>query len=123
MYCIPEVGSRTEDGASRDGAQPAKHGDSTGLCKEKQNAMSEKGRSERIRELQGEQAHIESELRQLRSLPEKTARSTVPRSEFSDQPTRSMKESLESLPGVAAQQGSSGRNTQISIRGSKCGAP
>ncbi len=88
-------------------------------AEEKQNAMSEKGRSERIRELPREQAHIESELRQLRSLPEGTARSTVPRSEFSDQPTRSMKESLESLPGVAAQQGSSGRNTQISIRGSK----
>ena len=31
-------------------------------AEEKQNAMSEKGRSERIRELQREQAHIESEL-------------------------------------------------------------
>ena len=88
-------------------------------AEEKQNAMSEKDRSERIREMQRERANIESELRQLRSQPEGTARSTVPRSEFSDQPTRSMKESLESVPGVSTQQGSSGRNTQISIRGSK----
>lgn len=86
---------------------------------EKQYLGSETERTARIQELHRERAHIESELRQLRSQPEGTARSTVSRSEFSDQPTRSMKESLESLPGVAAQQGSSGRNTQISIRGSK----
>ena len=88
-------------------------------AEEKQNAMSETGRSERIQELQRERAHIESELRQLRSQPEGTARSTVPRSEFSDQPTRSMKESLESVPGVSTRQGSSGRDVQFSIRGSK----
>ncbi len=88
-------------------------------AEEKQNVMSEKGRSERIQELQRERAHIESELRQLRSQPEGTARSTVPRSEFSDQPTRSMKESLESVPGVSTRQGSSGRDAQLSIRGSK----
>ena len=88
-------------------------------AEEKQNAMSEKGRSERIRELQREQANIESELRQLQSQPEGTARSTVPRPEFSDQPTRSMKESLESVPGVSTRQGSNGRDVQFSIRGSK----
>ncbi len=88
-------------------------------AEEKQNVINEKGRSERIHELQRERAHIESELRQLRSQPEGTARSTVPRSEFSDQPTRSMKESLESVPGVSTRQGSSGRDPQLSIRGSK----
>ncbi|TKB94585.1 MAG: hypothetical protein E8D41_03275 [Nitrospira sp.] len=88
-------------------------------AEEKQNVMSEKGRTERIQELQRKRAHIESELRQLRSQPEGTARSTVPRSEFSDQPTRSMKESLESVPGVSTRQGASGRDAQISIRGSK----
>jgi iron complex outermembrane receptor protein len=88
-------------------------------AEEKQNVINEKGRSEGIQELQRERANIESELRQLRSQPEGTARSTVPRSEFSDQPTRSMKESLESVPGVSTQQGSSGRDAQISIRGSK----
>jgi iron complex outermembrane receptor protein len=88
-------------------------------AEETQNVLSEKGRSERIRELQRERANIESELRQLRSQPEGTARSTVPRSEFSDQPTRSMKESLESVPGVSTRQGSSGRDVEFSIRGSK----
>jgi iron complex outermembrane receptor protein len=88
-------------------------------AEEKQNAINEKGRSERIQELQRERANIESELRQLRSQPEGTSRSTVPRSEFSDQPTRSMKESLESVPGVSTRQGSSGRDPQLSIRGSK----
>jgi iron complex outermembrane receptor protein len=88
-------------------------------AEEKQDTMSEKGRIERIRELQRERAKIESALRQLQSQPEGTARSTVPHSEFSDQPTRSIKESLESVPGVSARPGSSGRDMQFSIRGSK----
>ncbi|THI88288.1 MAG: Plug domain-containing protein [Nitrospira sp. CG24A] len=88
-------------------------------AEEKQNVISEKGRTERIQELQRERANIESELRRLRSQPEGTARSTVPRSEFSDQPTRSMKESLESVPGVSTRQGATGHDAQISIRGSK----
>jgi iron complex outermembrane receptor protein len=86
---------------------------------EKQDLVSEEERSSRIQELQRERAKIESELRRLQSQPEGTARSTVPRSEFSDQPTRSMKESLESAPGVSMRQGSSGRDAQLSIRGSK----
>jgi iron complex outermembrane receptor protein len=86
---------------------------------DKQSVMNEQQRTARIQTLQRERANIESELRQLRPQPEGTARSTVPRSELSDQPTRSMKESLESVPGVSAQQGSSGRDAQISIRGSK----
>lgn len=90
-----------------------------GWAEEKQDVASEAERTARIRELQRERAKVESELRRLRSQPAGTARSTVPRSEFSDQPTRSMKESLESVPGVSVQQGSSGRDAQFSIRGSK----
>ena len=88
-------------------------------AEEKQDIMSEKERTAQIQELQRERAKVESELRRLRSQPEGTTRSTVPRSEFSDQPTRSMKESLESVPGVSMRQGSSGRDAQLSIRGSK----
>lgn len=88
-------------------------------AEEKQGVVNGQERTARIQELQRDQVKIESELRRLQSQPEGTARSTVPRSEFSDQPTRSMKESLESLPGVAAQQDSSGRDAQFSIRGSK----
>ena len=88
-------------------------------AEENQGVMDEQERTARIQTLQRERANIESELRRLRSHPEGTARATVPRSEFSDQPTRNLKESLESLPGVSAQQGSSGRDAQISIRGSK----
>jgi outer membrane receptor for ferrienterochelin and colicin len=88
-------------------------------AEEKQDVVSEAERTARIRELQRDRAKVESELRRLRSQPEGTARSTVPRSEFSDQPTRSMKESLELVPGVSMRQGSSGRDGQFSIRGSK----
>lgn len=88
-------------------------------AEEELGVMNEQERTARIQELQRERARVESELHQLRSQPEGTARSTVPRSEFSDQPTRSMKESLESVPGVSTRQGSSGRDAQISIRGSK----
>jgi outer membrane receptor for ferrienterochelin and colicin len=90
-----------------------------GWAEEKQDVVTEAERTARIRELQRERAKIESELRRLQSQPEGTSRSTVPRSEFSDQPTRSMKESLESVPGVSMRQGSSGRDRQFSIRGSK----
>lgn len=86
---------------------------------EQQGVASEQARTARIQELQRERALVERELRQLRAQPEGTARSMVPRSEFSDQPTRSMKESLESVLGVSARQGSGGRDVQFSIRGSK----
>jgi outer membrane receptor for ferrienterochelin and colicin len=88
-------------------------------AEEKQGVLNEQERTARTQELQRERANIEGELRRLQSQPEGTARSTAPRSEFSDQPTRSMKESLESVPGVSTPQGSSGRDTHISIRGSK----
>jgi iron complex outermembrane recepter protein len=88
-------------------------------AEEQQGVMNEQERTARIQTLQRERANIESELRRLQSQPEGTARSTVPRPEFSDQPTRSMKESLESVPGVSTGHGSIGRDAQISIRGSK----
>lgn len=90
-----------------------------GWANEAQAAMSESERAARIQQLQRDRAKVEQELRQLRSKPEGTARCTIPRSEFSDQPTRSMKESLESVSGVSARQGSGGRDVQFSIRGSK----
>ena len=86
---------------------------------ENQDVVSEQERAARIQELQRDRTKVEQELRQLRSQPEGTARSTVPRSEFSDQPTRSMKESLESVPGVSARQSVGGRDVPLSIRGSK----
>lgn len=88
-------------------------------AEEKQDAVIGQERTARIQELQRERARIERELRHLRVQPEGTARSTVSRSELSDQPTRNMKESLESVPGVSARQGIGGRDVQISIRGSK----
>ena len=88
-------------------------------AEEKQDVMSESIRVARIQELQRDRAKVERELRQLRSQPKGTAISTVPRSEFSDQPTKSMKESLESVSGVSSQHGSSSRDAQLSIRGSK----
>jgi outer membrane receptor for Fe3+-dicitrate len=79
------------------------------LAQEKQDGTLKKERGVRIQELQRQRAG-EGELRLLRSQPEGTARSIVPRSELSDQPTRSVKDSLESVPGVCARQSSSGRN-------------
>lgn len=86
---------------------------------EKQGVMTEKERTARIQEFHRERARVEGELDQLLSEPGGTARSTVPRSEFSDQPTKNIKASLESVPGVSARQGSSGRDVLPSIRGSK----
>jgi len=86
---------------------------------ENREVESEEERTARIQQLQSERARVEGELRQLRSQPEGVARSSAPRIELSDQPTRSMKESLESLPGVSVRQGSSGRDIPLSIRGSK----
>jgi outer membrane receptor for Fe3+-dicitrate len=89
------------------------------LAEENLDVVSDKVRTARIQELQRERARVEGELGQFRSQPEGTARSTAPRSELSDQPTKSMKESLESLPGVSARQGSGGRDISLSIRGMK----
>ena len=86
---------------------------------ENHDVMSEQERAARIQDLQRQRARIESELHGIPSQPEGTARSAVPRSELSDQPTRNMKESLESLPGVSSRGGASGRDIHLSIQGSK----
>ncbi len=88
-------------------------------AEEKQDVVRESERTVRIHELNRERARVEGELRRLQSQPEGTARSTVPRSELSNQPTRSIKESLELVPGVSMRQDSNGRDGQFSIRGSK----
>ncbi len=88
-------------------------------AEEKQDVMSESARAARIQQLQRDRAKVERKLRQLRSHPEGTARLSAPRTELSDQPTRSLKESLESLPGVSARQSFSGRDVPLSIRGLK----
>lgn len=91
----------------------------SGWADETQAALSESERAARIQQLQRDRAKVEHELHTLRSQPEGLARSTVPRSELSDQPTRNIKESLESVPGVSARRDSGGRDVQFSIRGSK----
>ncbi|MEW6543446.1 MAG: TonB-dependent receptor [Nitrospirota bacterium] len=50
--------------------------------------------------------------------PEGISLSTAPRSEYDSQPTRHMRESLESLPGVIVRQANGPRDFSISIRGS-----
>lgn len=50
--------------------------------------------------------------------PEGISLSATPRSEYDSQPTRQMRESLESLPGVIVRQANGPRDFSISIRGS-----
>jgi iron complex outermembrane receptor protein len=57
-------------------------------------------------------------LNQLKQQPEGVSRSVIPRSEMSDQPVRTLKESMESVPGVAVSPGAGGRTVDLSIRGS-----
>jgi outer membrane receptor for Fe3+-dicitrate len=81
-------------------------------------------RTERIKQLRHEAAKIRRELKALKQteakkkLAEGLTRSSVTREEFTEQPTRNMRESLESLPGTAVRQGSGARDTNVSIRGS-----
>jgi iron complex outermembrane receptor protein len=81
------------------------------------NVGKETERAARIAELQREKTAVEQELRQLQARPEGTALSTVPRSEMENQPTRSQKEPLESVPGVAVRPGGNGRMQEFTIRG------
>ena len=74
-------------------------------------------RSQRMHELREKAARIKSELEALEA-PDGVMRSIVPRTELTDQPTRTMRESLESLPGVITRPGSTPRDLSISIRGS-----
>ncbi|MBM4134084.1 MAG: Plug domain-containing protein [Nitrospira sp.] len=96
-------------------------------------------RAERIKELQAQAARIRSELAALKQTkgnktsaiakkpptakkpPEGVTRSAAPREEFTEQPTRHMRESLESLPGMTVRQGDGPRDFNISIRGSGAG--
>lgn len=50
--------------------------------------------------------------------PEGITESSTTRSEHESQPTRHLRESLESLPGIVTRQGFGGREVNISIRGS-----
>jgi outer membrane receptor for Fe3+-dicitrate len=84
---------------------------------EERKVMTETERAAKIEELQRRKTALLQELRQLRARPEGTARSTVPRSEMENQPTRSQKESLESVPGVAVRPGGNSRVQELSIRG------
>lgn len=86
---------------------------------EQPGEMAEAARARRIEQLTKQRDKIRQELRDLQKQPEGVSTSIVPRSEFTEQPTRNMKESLESLPGVSARQNQSGRDIQLSIRGSK----
>ena len=59
---------------------------------------SDSARAQRIVELQNQRDRIQRELNQLNRQPEGLSQPTVPRSELSDQPTRTLKESMESVP-------------------------
>ena len=56
--------------------------------------------------------------RRLQKRPEGVTLSATPRSEQESQPTRTLRESLESLPGVITRQANGPRDFSISIRGS-----
>ena len=74
-------------------------------------------RAQRVLELTAQADRIREELRRLERRPDGMSRSATPRAEHESQPTRTMRESLESLPGVTARQGSGGRDAAISVRG------
>ena len=76
---------------------------------------SESERAQRIEALQKERNRIQRELNQLKQQPDGVSRSTVPRTELSDQPTRTLKESMESDPGVAVSPGAGGRAVDLTI--------
>jgi outer membrane receptor for Fe3+-dicitrate len=78
----------------------------------------ETDRATRIEQLQRKRTTVEEELRQLQLRLEGTARYTVPRSEMENQPTRSQKESLEAVPGIAVRPGGNTRMQEFTIRGS-----
>ncbi len=84
---------------------------------EGQDTMTDAERAARTQELKRQKAAVQQELRQRQARPEGTARSTIPRSEMESQPTRSPKESLEAVPGVAVRQGGNNRSQDLSIRG------
>ncbi|WP_447984732.1 TonB-dependent receptor domain-containing protein [Nitrospira sp. Nam74] len=56
--------------------------------------------------------------RRLQKHPDGVTLTATPRSEYDSQPTRTMRESLESLPGVVVRQANGPRDFSISLRGS-----
>lgn len=62
-------------------------------------------RAERIEDLKRQRDRIQQELSQLHRQPEGVGAATAPWSELRDQPTRTLRDSLESAPGT---HGSSG---------------
>lgn len=56
--------------------------------------------------------------KRLQKHPEGVTLTATPRSEYESQPTRTMRESLESLPGVIVRQANGPRDFSISLRGS-----
>ena len=71
-------------------------------------------RAQKIKALVAQRDRIQQELNRLQQQPEGMAQSKIQRSELSDQPTRTMKESMESLPGVVVSPAPDGN---FSIRG------
>ncbi len=107
-----------------------------GLAQDAVPADQSVARAERIKDLQAQAARIRSELRALqqakgkkkasaakkpaaiKKLPEGVTRSAASREEFTEQPTRHVRESPESLPGMTVRQEEGLRVFDISIRGS-----
>jgi outer membrane receptor for Fe3+-dicitrate len=87
------------------------------LATDDRKGETESERTARIQELEKQKTAVLQEIRDLRARTEGTAQSAVPRSEMENQPTRSPKESLESVPGVAVRQGGTSRSQELSIRG------
>ncbi len=75
------------------------------------------GQVERIEDLKRQRDRIQQELSDLHRQPEGVGAATVPRSELRDQPTRTLRESLESAPGTTVRQGANSRDLNLSIRG------
>lgn len=110
-----------------------------GLAQDTVSADQAVTRAERIKDLQAQAARIRSELAALKQTkgnktsaiakksptakkpPDGVTRSAVPREEFTEQPTRQVRESLESLPGMTVRQEGGPRDFNISIRGSGAG--
>ena len=65
-------------------------------------AMTTEERRQRERELRREVKRIQDELRALNREPAGVTKSVVPRNELADQPTRTLRESVESAPGVGS---------------------
>ena len=79
--------------------------------------MTDADRAARFEELQRRKTVVEEELRQLRARPEGMTQSVISRREMENQPTRTQKESLESVPGVAVKAGGTSRDQELTIRG------